>query len=385
MKKNFSIVLVIALYAHTAHAIQKPILKPLFGPKQLREAAKAGNLEKVKKMLDKGVDVNSPEKETGATPLHWAIREGHTEIAKLLIDRGANVNTKVSKEVNEKITIRYLKGSLSGYRIFLAIGETPLHVSARYGRTEIVKLLVEKGADANTQVGSDAYTERLLSDGSWPYKGAPPQYVAMAGEIPLQTALRSGHTETAKLLIPKTTDLKGPLRSAINKQNAEMAKLLIEKGADVNTKAAGNTTALHLFTKKGTIDAIKFSLDKSADVNAKDSNLWTPLHYAARDGRIDIAKMLVEKGANINIEGKQHVVLKKSRGKVQEEIIQGLTPLHLAARDGRTELVKFLIEKGANIYATTNQGKTPADLTKNSEIKQILEEEKIRRAGAKKS
>ena len=62
---------------------------------ELLKACEQGNLEVVKGLLEKDVNVNS-EDEYGSTALIIAISNGHTEIAELLIVNGANVNTKAN-------------------------------------------------------------------------------------------------------------------------------------------------------------------------------------------------------------------------------------------------------------------------------------------------
>jgi ankyrin repeat protein len=64
--------------------------------------------------------------ETGETALHLAAGEGHLEIVKLLLEHGADVNAKTAYE-------------------------TALHLAAGEGHLEIVKLLLEHGADVNAK------------------------------------------------------------------------------------------------------------------------------------------------------------------------------------------------------------------------------------------
>ncbi len=85
---------------------------------ELCKAAKAGNLELVKSLLDAGVSVDEKGHENG-TPLKWAAYKGRKEVCQLLIDRNANINTKD------------------------IYGWTPLMPAAQNGHTEICRLLID--------------------------------------------------------------------------------------------------------------------------------------------------------------------------------------------------------------------------------------------------
>ncbi len=82
----------------------------------LHEAAKEGDLAKVKSLIEEGSDVNAGD-EKGFTPLHFAAYGGYKEVAELLTLKGANVNAA-------EIT-----------------GATPLHYAARKGYKDVAELL----------------------------------------------------------------------------------------------------------------------------------------------------------------------------------------------------------------------------------------------------
>jgi ankyrin repeat protein len=88
---------------------------------KLLEAVRLNKIEEVKKLIEKGADVNVVD-EYGATALYWASYKGHSEIVKMLIEAGADVNV-----VNK-------------------YGITALHWASYKGHSEIVKMLKEAGA-----------------------------------------------------------------------------------------------------------------------------------------------------------------------------------------------------------------------------------------------
>lgn len=95
------------------------------GPNILFTAAKDGNVDLVQKILDIGIDVNISNEHT-KSPLHIAASKGQTEVVKLLIEKGASIDKTESK-----------------------FGSTPLALAALFNYTETVKVLLEHKADPN--------------------------------------------------------------------------------------------------------------------------------------------------------------------------------------------------------------------------------------------
>ena len=94
----------------------------------------------------------------GKVPLGYAIDSNLTEIVKLLLDKGADVNVKLGPWE-----------------------WTPLHWAAKRGYTDIAELMLTKGADINAKNK---------------YKWLFYEY----GHTPLYYAIRKGHYETAAFL-----------------------------------------------------------------------------------------------------------------------------------------------------------------------------------------
>ncbi|MBN2858477.1 MAG: ankyrin repeat domain-containing protein, partial [Candidatus Delongbacteria bacterium] len=103
---------------------------------------------------------------------------------------------------------------------------TPLNYAALEGKTDIVKYLVDKGADINTR--------------------------DREGSIPLQNAAIKGYFE--------------------------IVKILVENGSDVNYKDYNDVTPLHFACMSGNLEMIKFLESKGANLKGVNSNGNTPLH-----------------------------------------------------------------------------------------------------------
>ena len=100
----------------------------------LLDAARRGEVEVVRSLLDGGADVNAARGD-GLTALHAAAERGHLDVAKLLISAGAELD--------------------AGTRIGRY---TPLHLAGRGGHGRVVGALVEAGADVNATTSNTGVT-----------------------------------------------------------------------------------------------------------------------------------------------------------------------------------------------------------------------------------
>jgi len=102
-------------------------------------AARNGHLSTVRLLLDRGADANMPVPGDGS-PLIMAAREGHTEVVSLLLDRGATIDLAVADDENALIQ------------------------ASANGQLEVVKLLVTRGANINTRIWVDKANAEI---GEW--------------------------------------------------------------------------------------------------------------------------------------------------------------------------------------------------------------------------
>uniref|UniRef100_A0A8D3E817 Histone-lysine N-methyltransferase EHMT2-like n=1 Tax=Scophthalmus maximus TaxID=52904 RepID=A0A8D3E817_SCOMX len=122
----------------------------------LHHAAKLGNLEIVRMLLETGqVDVNAQDS-GGWTPIIWAAEHKHVDVIKTLLNRGADV-TISDKELNVCLHWAAYAGNVDIAELVLNSGcslaavnmhgDTPLHIAAREGYLECVTLFLSRGAD----------------------------------------------------------------------------------------------------------------------------------------------------------------------------------------------------------------------------------------------
>ena len=243
---------------------------------EIHDAAVAGDLNKVKALLDADPTLLDSKDKDGETPLLKAcngVPDDNTQVAtaRFLIDQGANVNA-------------IGRG-----------GRTPLMcVNKRQDESlDLMQRLIAKGADVNACM---SYTTR--------------KWTVFIG------AAKSGNIKAARLLIQhgadiNVRDIEGtPLHAVINSNRSisgnladdrrryeAMAVLLVESGAKLQEFSFGNTE-LHLAAIRGFADLVPVLIRHGADVNALNDHGHTPLYYAARHGHRKAAEVLLVAGAD---------------------------------------------------------------------------------------
>ena len=212
--------------------------------KALRDAAKAGNLELLNKLIAVGTDLNS-QGWFGATAVHAAASHNHPECLKALIDAGANIN--------------YIDTYLG----------TPLHCAAS---AEIATMLIAAGADVNKAVKH----------------GTPLAY---------QTGMYTiWKTDLIKVLIDSGADVNAIngygepilfqiIRNLITGSNTrekrlELVRMLTAAGADVNKPNPEGMTSVHMAAHYNDLEILKILIEAGGDIHKSDNDGKTALQYA---------------------------------------------------------------------------------------------------------
>ncbi|WP_157150095.1 ankyrin repeat domain-containing protein [Brachyspira sp. SAP_772] len=141
--------------------------KSYWGESALIYASKKGNINIMKYLIDNGIDVNGKEDYNGSTPLFWAVSgENPYEASKLLIENGADVNAVNDSEVapasilalSVPEVVKLLKDNGADLDTKFLDNYPPIAIAAGEGNLEIVKALVENGADVNYYPNDINYT-----------------------------------------------------------------------------------------------------------------------------------------------------------------------------------------------------------------------------------
>ena len=383
----------------------------------LMNAALIGDYEMVKFLLENGANINTKDND-GNTVLYYNIRYDHygkeemlenaKKIFNLLIKYGADVNTKdndgaslLDKSYRTSTALAQnremfkvlvensfdLESRIDGGEDYpTGYDYTPLMIAAAINDYDMVKFLVEKGADVNAKTHfeySSVETPLLLSldyehiESRYDENSSVAEYLINNGaninvtnedgETPLMYASKVHNIKVIELLIQKGADINvfdnyGNTALIYGVNNLETVKLLVENGADVNFYKGGSTALISAceYSHERNIDVIKYLVSKNANINAQDNKGDTALNKTldtSDEGSIDIldfeiANFLIEQGADVNIKNKREytpfIYLGMGEGNFNNKSFQ----------EYRIKLAEVLLEKGADINAKDYNGYT---------------------------
>lgn len=253
------IILFLLLFPFTAHAGSlntksdhwrfEPVTKQESNQSDVEafiESIEKGDVASMERWLAAGM--NADVEDGGGSPaLILAIKTGRMEVVKALLDYGADVN--------------------ADYKSWTALG-----LAAHNGRLEIVELLIERGAKINAE-GDCHHTALILAAEGAMFKALT--------EFMLQ-----------RIPMPEDGDLgdddPGDVRN-FGSDYLEIVKTLIAKGADVNVKADCETgdwtaTALVIASMSGNVELVELLLSHGADPNKETAA--TPLTLLTTDNEM---------------------------------------------------------------------------------------------------
>ena len=344
MKRQTSIILMIALFITASLGAQAPV------PSPVADAAERGDVAAVKALLKDGADVNAAQGD-GMSALHWAADRGNAALAELLIYAGANLSAQTrigqytalhlaGKSGSAAVTKALLKAGADVNVRSTNSGVTPLHLAASSGSAETVTVLLDAKADVNAKENEAGQTPLIFAAGlnrveaikALLARGADASITTKVIDVAKFNALdRAAAGVQRKVLegfVGKESE-KPPTPSQVQAA-IEAGREVLRTGKipppdpnapvdprgnfnpeEINppVQTKGGMTALLHAARQGYITAAEALLDGGADINQQNAgDGTTPLLTAIINGQFDMAMTLVKRGANPNIAAKNNGV-----------------------------------------------------------------------------
>ncbi|KAK1499028.1 hypothetical protein CCUS01_02649 [Colletotrichum cuscutae] len=279
---------------------------PVEGNIAISACALSGLFDLAQLLLDRGVDINAVSE--GCNPLQVAAGQNNHQMVKFLLARGADTKAQVNRSTTPLLEATdYLhiartlleSGADPNLRGFTKhpwedISRLPLSQASTRGQPEMVKLLLDYGADVNASTtegtalllaatgGHDNIARLLLG------AGAQVDLCSLDDRSPLAEASMRGHTKVVRLLldnhavVDKQTRFGSALLAATHRRHTSVVRLLLEKGADY--EVADNVQQ----SKSMAFEKTRFKY-MNRPRNGED-----PLTVASKLGHIEIAQLLLK-------------------------------------------------------------------------------------------
>lgn len=220
----------------------------------------------------------------------------------------------------------------------------PLEIAANKGYTDIIRYLVEKGADIEITSQEQSSNQEQSSKGVVELVVNPEigMMIPPPGSRPLHGACYGGSPDACDVLLelgadPNSTDVAGctPFMVACDHIEGDtcldLAKRLVPAGADLTLQDGEGRSALHIAATRGETDVAKMLLSAAPTaLNLSDKRGNTALANAASNGQGTTVSFLLSAGAN------EEAAWKKT----------GFTALLAAIHGGQNSVVSILLDEG---------------------------------------
>ena len=270
-------------------------------------AAREGDLESAKLLLDAGAPINETT-EYGWTPLLTAVNNRNYLLAAFLLDKGADPNL-ANKGGWTPLYLATDNRNIEG-------GDYPVP-KGDMDHLEIIQKLLEKGANPNGKIKENTLTRTIFTM----------QWFFEDGATPFIRAAQSSDTALMNLLLKYKADPQATTAGGDNaltasggigwvegvtyersaKENFEAMKMLLDLGLDPNHANNEGRTALMGAAMKGRPDVIQMLVDRGADLAAHDKGnrdtdkvssaaagkTWQPIDYAEGLVRVGVQSAVV--------------------------------------------------------------------------------------------
>jgi ankyrin repeat protein len=239
-------------------------------------AARDGQMEAARALLEAGADVNDAGAGEKMTPLVLAIGNGHYDLAKYLLDHGAD--TKLASESGLTALYATIDMQWAPYAWY----PQPITAQEKINYLDLMKALLEHGADPNARLKKHVWFRTLPDDSSW---------VDAAGATPFWRAAQSDDVTGMRLLVEHGAN---PWLASTQGDTPLMVAVGLGWALNFSRNAPDSWMA-----------AAQYCIELDADVNAMDEKGYTALDGAAFRGDDEMVKYLVKSGARVDVKTKK--------------------------------------------------------------------------------
>lgn len=353
----------------------------LDGTTMLHVAAEAGQTDVMRWLIKRGAPVHAAtvmatrEWMSNLTPLHLAAAAGQIEAVKVLLDAGENIEGTIGDDSPDKSATQY-----SG---------SPLMAAAIEGKKEMAVFLLDRGAKINAVASfrgtplslaakhgqKEVFT--LLLERETPLDGVP-------GGRPLFAAVEGGQLEMVRFLLDRGADVnagasegQSPLLAALSVRRGEwdvereaILKLILDRRPSLKDIAPLRDEGLVSAAMKArNPEVLKAALE--AGLLSRENKIDQLLIDAGGCGSVECMRLLLDAG------------LKLRSSKASKLWFNGMkTAFDGAVQSGHKDMVRFLIERGCNPNGDNAEGSQPTPLCRAAEARRLLTLLALLEAGA---
>lgn len=273
------------------------------------------SLKELPESIFKKIDLKKTNRKK-ATLLHVAAKSATNDAVVFLLSKDPTLIDQVDIDGRTPIFYAISGRNLKNIRALLAKGAdknfydnklmTPLFLACETFRLDIVKILVESGADLNQVVTIDAVT---------------------------------------------------PLHIALIKEKMEIVRYLMFHGAKCDRPSADGSYLAHVAAIKAKVEVIQTLAARGLSLESRNHDGIQPVHLAASGGSINVLSFL--KSLDPSTLESRIVVRASSFKKVKESsksIFRGADPLLLAALYGESKTVRWLLNQRVNLETKNDVG-----------------------------
>ena len=209
---------------------------------------------------------------------------------------------------------------------------TPLIIAARNGNEDVVHVLLNVFC-VNTELTGTVKFENET----------------VAGVTALWSAAAAGHFDIVRLLVQyganvnhQTVSGSTPIRAACFVGDLDIVKYLVDNGADFTVTNNWNNTCLMIACYKGHNDVVQCLLKRGVDPHGKDKLGYTALHHSAEGGNVEIVKLLIEFGSTLTKNGEELTPLMLAALYGKADVVEYLAALPSSNRKDKIGALEIL-------------------------------------------